>query len=199
MNLKSLTSKVGLLAAIFLLGTTAFAQQTKTVDFGVTSVKLSSTFTGALTSLGVTAGTVAPTRIIDGSATFPVTGGAIDLDTAAGNILHSGGLTLEAGGTEVRLQSFIIDTTGASPVITGLVVVNNKLVGRLTLFDLQLPAGFTLPLKPEGGVILQLRGVGVTLDAQAAAALNSVYSVTAFQGGLDIGTANVFAVVTTSK
>lgn len=152
-----------------------------------------------MTSLGVTAGTVAPTRILDGSATFPVTGGAIDLDTAAGNTLHSGGLTLEAGGTEVRLQSFIIDTTGASPVITGLVVVNNKLVGRLTLFDLQLPAGFTLPLKPERGIFLRLEGVGVTLEAQAAAALNSVYSVTAFQGGLDIGTASVFATVTTSK
>lgn len=34
MNLKSHISKVGLLAAVFLLGTTAFAQQTKTVDWG---------------------------------------------------------------------------------------------------------------------------------------------------------------------
>jgi len=62
-----------------------------------------------------------------------------------------------------------------------------------------LPAGLTLPLNPERGFFLRLEGVGVTLDAQAAAALNSVYSVTAFQGGLDIGTASVFATVTTSK
>jgi hypothetical protein len=199
MNLKSLTTKAALLTAVLLLGTTAFAQQTKTVDWGLTTVKLSSTFTDALTELSVTPGTVQPTRLINGTVSFPVTGGAIDLDTAAGNILHSGGLTLTAGGIEVRLQSFIIDTTGKSPVITGLVIVSNKLVGRLPLFDLALPSGLTLPLKTEGGIILPLKGVGVTLDAGAAAALNNVYSVSAFAGGLDIGTADVVAIVTSQK
>jgi len=170
----------------------AAAQNTKTLGSGVTGVQLSSTFTGALSSLGVKAGTVAPTMIYDGQALFPVNGGALDLDTASGNILHSGGLTLTAGGIETRLQSFIIDTTGTQPVITGLVVVNGKLVGRLSLFNLGLPSGFTLPIKDDGGVIV-LKGVGVTLTAQAAGALNSVYSVSAFTAGLNLCTAEVVA------
>jgi len=44
-----------------------------------------------------------------------------------------------------------------------------------------------------------LSGVGVTLDPGAAAALNGVYSITAFAGGLDIGTAEVVAIVTSTK
>lgn len=192
--MRTTTAKAGLAIALFLLGTSAFAQQTKTVDSGLTTVQLSSTFVNALTSLKVTPGTVSPTRIYNGTADFPITGGAIDLDTAEGNILHSGGLTLTAGGITVKLQSFIIDTTGSSPVITGLVSAQGKLVGRIPLFDLAVPSGIT-PLKPQYGFVLNLDGIPVTLDAQAATALNTVYDVTAFKGGLSIGTANVSAVL----
>lgn len=195
MNRKLLVKRAGLSALLCLMSVAAFAQKTKTVGFGQTTVKLSSTFTSALKSLDVTLGVVAPTGVYDGAALFPITGGAIDLDTALGNIVHSGGLTLEAGGTQVRLQNFIIDTTGSAPVITGLVVIDNQLVGRVPLFDLALPSGVKLPLGLEAGFILQLNGVGVTLSADAAAALNKVYSVSAFAAGLDIGTADVFAIV----
>jgi hypothetical protein len=100
-------------------------------------------------------------------------------------------LTLKGGNTQVRLGSFIIDTT-ARPVITGLVIVNNKLAGRLPLFDLTLPAGFSLPLRLDEHRLI-LKGVGLTLDAQAAGALNAVFQVNAFAAGLPIGTAKVTA------
>lgn len=187
-------TRVGILAMLCLTASMAFAQKTRTINYGLTTVRLSDTFTFAIKSLDVTAGTIEPTRIRDGVVGFPVVSGAIDLDTAAGNILHSGGLTLTAGETQVKLQSFIIDTTGSSPAITGLVVVNGKLLGRLALFDLALPSGFSLPLDADHGV-LQLKGVGVTLDAGAATALNGVFSVNAFAGGLNIGTADVFAIL----
>jgi len=167
------------------------AQQTKTLFAGRTSVRLSSTFTTALTDLGVSVGRVFPTEVENGAVGFPVTGGAIDLETASGNILHSGGLTLKAGDTKVALQSFIIDTT-AKPVITGLVVVNGKLLGRVPLFDLTLPAGFSLPLHLKENRLV-LKGVGVTLDAQAAGALDAVFHVNAFTAGFPIGTAQVVA------
>jgi hypothetical protein len=179
-------------ALVTVLSPLSQAQKTKTIDRGRTTVALSSGFVSALGSLGVTPGTVGPTRLYSGTVDFPVTGGAIDLDTAAGQILHSGGLTLTAGSTEVVLQSFIIDTTGAAPVITGLVSVDGKLLGRLPLFDLALPSGLTLPLKPADGLII-LKGVGVTLDSTAAGALNSVFNVSAFKGGFGIGTAKVIA------
>jgi hypothetical protein len=196
--MKTKTAKAGLAIALFLLGTSAFAQQIKTVDSGLTTVQLSSTFVGALTSLSVTPGTVSPTRIYNGTADFPIVGGAIDLETAEGNILHSGGLTLTAGGIKVTLQSFIIDTTGSAPVITGLVSAQGKLVGRLPLFDLAVPSGIT-PLKPQYGFVLNLKGIPVTLDPAAAAALNTVYDVSAFAGGLSIGTANVNAFLDRGK
>jgi hypothetical protein len=180
--------------AALVTSTTSFAQKTETVNFGITTVKLSSTFTNALADLKVTPGTVAPTNLRNGVVDFPITGGAIDLDTAEGNILHSGGLTLEANGIQVRLQSFIIDTTGSTPVITGLVVARNKLVGRLPLFDLAVPSGIT-PLHPRYGVVLELTGIPVSLDPTAASALNTVYSIHAFAGGLSIGTASVDAIL----
>jgi hypothetical protein len=163
------------------------AQDTATIYGGRTTVTLASGFVSALGSLGVTPGTVGPTELQNGRVNFPVIGGAIDLDTAVGQIVHSGGLTLTAGQTQVTLQSFIIDTTGV-PVITGLVSVNGKLLGRLPLFDLALPSGITFPLKPHDGRLI-LNGVGVTLDSTAAGALNSVFHVSAFQGGFGIGTA----------
>ncbi|MGD1106058.1 MAG: hypothetical protein ABR865_03375 [Terracidiphilus sp.] len=189
-----LTSRLSIAAPIVALAmlvsaNNAFAQKTETIEGGRTTVALASGFVSALGSLDVTPGTVGPTRLYNGTVNFPVTGGAIDLDTAASQILHSGGLTLTAGQTTVTLQSFIIDTTG-TPVITGLVSVDGKLLGRLPLFDLALPSGITLPLKPHDGQII-LKGVGVTLDSTAAGALNSVFHVSAFTGGFGIGTAKV--------
>lgn len=188
MHGKSLKVKFAVLVALAVAGSIAFAQQTKTLNDGVTSVSLSSTFVDALNSLSVTPGTVAPTELEHGRASFPVIGGALDLATAKGNILHSGGLTLNEGDTHVALQSFIIDTT-ATPVITGLVSVDGMLVGRIPLFDITLPAGFSVPLNPEGWV-LTLKGVGLTLDPAAATALSGVFKTTV-PSGLSIGTANV--------
>lgn len=204
MNLKRITLSIGLLIASCSLALPAFAQKTKTVEAGLTSVKLSDTFTDALASLSVNAGTVSPTRLCDGTASFPITGGAIDLETAAGNIIHSGGLTLEAGDTEVRLQSFIIDTTSTTPgapVLTGIVVVNNKLIGRLPLFNVVLPSDFSLPLHAEGGFVLQLKDVGLTLTSTAAAALNSVFGLKpgTIPASLPIGSASVFAFVKAAR
>jgi hypothetical protein len=195
MNLKSLLQKTAVIAAFCVAGTAALAQQTETIDSGVTAVKLSSEFTGALSTLKVAVGTVPGTHVADGYASFPIIGGAIDLQTASGNILHSGGLTLTAGSTEVRLQSFTIDTTGSTPVITGLVVANNKLVGRVTLFDLAFPAGFSTPIKADDLFQLVLLNVNVTLSSEAATALNGVFQVSAFKEGLPIGVARVYGIL----
>ena len=174
--------------AMLVSANSASAQKTETIEGGRTTVALASGFVSALGSLDVTPGTVGPTRLYNGVVNFPVTGGAIDLDTAVSQILHAGGLTLTAGQTKVTLQSFVIDTTSA-PVITGLVSVDGKLLGRLPLFDLALPSGIT-PLKPYDGQIV-LKGVGVSLDSTAAGALNNVFHVSAFKGGFGIGTAKV--------
>ncbi len=179
--------------ALTLVSASAFAQTVATVS-GQTSVALSSTFLNALKSLGVTPGVLNPTTISSKAvATFPITGGALDAKSAAGQITHSGGLTLTAGKTEVAIENFIIDTTGSTPVLTGIASVNGSVAGALPLFDLALPKG--LKIKVVDGIFVNLPGVGVTLSSDAAATLNKVFGVSAFQAGLDIGTATVQTIV----
>jgi hypothetical protein len=181
---------VGILLSI----STARAQKTHTVEAGRTTVTLADSFVSALKSLDVTPGTVSPTELKDGRVNFPITAGAIDLETGRGQLLHSGGLTLTAGKTEVKLQSFIIDSTGGEPVITGLVVEDGKLVGRVPLFKIHYPDGISLPLKPDHGV-LKNDDLGLSLTSTAACALNAAFHVTALSAGFDIGTADVAAIL----
>jgi hypothetical protein len=192
MLVTSFFKKATFAATIALAATSVYAQQTKTLGFGQTNVSLASSFVSDLQSKGVTPGVVGPTRLQNGVVNFPVTGGAIDLDSADGQIIHSGGLTLSFSGITLRLQSFIIDTTNGAPVLTGLVDLNGKMLGRLPLFQLQLPSGVVFPLTAENG-LLKLKGVNVTLTSTAAGALNSVFGVSVFNENYEIGTANVYA------
>lgn len=173
------------------------AQNSRIFQFGTTNVNLSSGFLDALQTLNVTPGVIAPTELSGTRVNFPIIGGAIDLDTALGNIEHSGGLTLTAGKTVLGIQNFTIDTTGKTPVITGLAVLNGAVVGRITLFDLVLPSNFKKPIPLYYGCVLYLSGVTVNLDAGAATTLNQIFDTTAFKGGINIGTATVEAL--TSK
>jgi hypothetical protein len=178
-------------ASSLTLATAAFAAPTLPLGYGDTSVKLDPIFVGALTSLNVTPSPIGSSRIKDGVAFFPVSDGDFDFATAKGEISHRGGLALTAGSTVVELADFLIDTSGAAAVLTGKVIVNDSFVGRIPLFDLTLPA-LTLPLAaPRGWGQLKVPGVKVTLNAGAAAALNSVFNVTAFAGGIPIGEATV--------
>lgn len=197
MNLKSLASSIGVACALLVASTAGFAQKTTTIYNGVTTVQLSNPFLDTLSSNKVTPGTVFPTQLFNGTVDFPITGGAVDLATYAGNILHSGGLTLSAGGTVVTLQSFIIDTTpllsGGTPVISGLVSENGTLAGRLPLFNVSLTSD---PVLGKDGSV-KLTGVNLTLTATAAGALSGAFfggstAVTKELTDLPIGTASVY-------
>ena len=188
-----LPSPVRMLAALVILCVGAFAQSPNVVT-GTTYVTFSKSFVTAAQSLGLSLGTVSPTEVVQGTAGFPITGGALEIDNAKGEILHNGGLTIRAGSTTVRLQDYVIDTTGASPVITGLVVVDGKVLGRVPLFNVLLPANFTLPLRPKNG-ILDVKYPKLTLTSTAATALNQVFGTTAFKSGFYIGFARIIALV----
>ena len=171
----------------------AQAQQSVRTNAGTTAVKLSQTLTGALRSLDVQLETVPPviSRLRLGFVEFPIVAGVLDLATAKGQIVHTGGLELEAGSTVVTLSDFIIDTSNpARSRLTGIVTADGSYVGRITLFDLGLPA-VSLPLQPFANFVLYLPGVNVTLDSEAAAALNQVFKLNAFAAGLPVGTATV--------
>jgi hypothetical protein len=193
MSVKKIVAPLAMMIAFALAGGSAMAQNTKIPQFGTTEVKLSSEFLQALETLDVTPGVIVPSQLSNGWVSFPIIGGAIDLDTAKGNIEHSGGLTLAAGKTHLGIQNFTIDTTGKTPVITGLAVLNGAVVGRITLFDLSLSSNFKLPIPEYFGSVLYLSRIAVTLDSGAAATLNQVFGTDAFKGGINIGTAKVEA------
>lgn len=184
---------VAALALVALFTNAALAAPTVLIAEGRTSVTLSGDFIGALSALQVSAGAVGAGSLRSGVASFPITGGALDLANAKAEINHSGGLSLSAGTTRVQLLSFNIDTTGTTPVLTGLVTVNGDVVGRLPLFNLTLPT-LTLPLQPAAFGTIFIPGVQVRLSREAAGALNSIFGVTAFTEGFNIGTAAVQAV-----
>lgn len=175
------------LMAVLLAAGPVSAAPTVQLTGGFTSVELSSDFVGALGALGVEASAIGPASLRRGVAAFPIPGGGLDLATAAGDIFHNGGLALRAGATHVQLLNFVIDTQ-AAPVLTGLVVVNGDLVGRIPLFDLSLTQG---PYVRRNYLVVP--GVEATLTGVAADALDDVFGVEDFEEGLLIGEAAVHA------
>ncbi len=192
-RMRGILSTAAAAAALTMYATTAAAAPTLAAGGGRTTVELAPSFLAALTSLRVAPGPIFPGRLEEGAkgvfAAFPITAGAIDAGTIKAEIDHAGGLSLSAGATKVELTDFIIDLTGAKPVLTGLVTVDGSLLTRLPLFDLNLAAS---TVKAQDGRVA-VTDVAVTLDAGAASALNGVFHIAALSGGLAIGTAKVQA------
>ena len=188
----SMNIRIGMLALALTMALSAVANAQPTIRFrfGVTSVKLSDGFVEAVSGLGVHVDNIRPASLRRGKARFPIPGGAIDAANLRGQILHVGGLSLEAGGTRVELSEFIIDTREpGAPVLTGLAAVNGEVVDRIDLFKLVL----TTP--QASGRRLRIRDVQVLLTSTAADTLNAVFGVEAFVEDFEIGIAKVFAII----
>jgi hypothetical protein len=183
-------SRLILASAIFLSTSLPAFADNILLNRGFTTVKLSTELVSALTTLSVTPSGVLPTVISPrGAAIFPISTGVVE-NSGKGEIAHTGGLRLTAGSVKVFLSSFLIDTTGATPVLTGLVTVNDTLVGRAPLFNIVVSStgGFSIRGRRVVG-----KGISLTLTDQAAQALNGSFSVQAFSAGIPIGTAVIRA------
>ena len=101
-----------------------------------------------------------------------------------GKIKHRGGLNLSKDGTTVGVKNFVIDTS--TGVLTAKVVGSRDRIPLLNL-DLTNLQAFVFD---DSAV---LRGVGATLTAEAATALNAAFETDLFTEGLTVGTADVFA------
>lgn len=163
----------------------ASAEPVATVDnlSGVsTAVTLDPAFLEALTTLSVTPGVIGDATLEGAVLTFPITGGNVKVfekgavdPYVQGEIMHDGsGLSLEAGGTKVDLENFVVDP--GKSVLTGKVSANGEEVAPdANLFFLD---GSTLqPLATEGDNAV-LEGTTVKLHPDAAALLRKTYSLT---------------------
>lgn len=183
---------LAIVAMVFMLTLVSQAQSAPTVRLfgGLTSLELSEDLVAALGTLNLTPDVIEPGALREGFARFPISGGGIDQASLAGDIFHVGGLAFtSADGTTVEVFNFVIDTLSEQPVLTGLVAVNDDLVGRIPLFNLSL-ANVQVE-EPRFGLTLQ--GAAVSLTADAANALNAAFGVEAFVEGFNVGVAAVSA------
>ena len=163
-----------------------------------TAVLLDADFGAALTSLGLTAGTVGTATLEEGSLHFPITGGNVDYydpqedfrPYVQGSIEHEGsGFSLTAGDTVVELTNFTIDP-GTSELFGDVSVNGESAATQALLFDLY--GGTLEPLQMDGDNAI-LTGTTVHISSVAAGLLNSTFNTDAVADQLLVGIATITA------
>ncbi|TFC19237.1 hypothetical protein E3O19_03630 [Cryobacterium algoritolerans] len=161
-----------------------------------TAVLLDAGFATALTSLGLTPGTVGTATLVDGSLHFPITGGNVDYYNpkesyrpfVQGSIKHEGsGFSLTAGDTKVELTNFTIDP-GSSKLFGDVSVNGTSAATQVLLFNLY--GGTLKPLQMDGDNAI-LEGTTVHISAEAAGLLNSTFKTEAVADQLLVGIAKI--------
>ncbi len=182
------TFKVKLFKKGLVLGKVVVKTQPESVGIAATSstdLTLDPIAAGALTSLGVAVAPIDPASVLpSGAIAFPITGGRADAATLAGEITHSGGVSLTKGETVVELTDFTINVD-ADPDLTA--VLNGG--PRVSILNLDL-SGLTVDIT---GRNITLGNVSANLTAAAAGALSGAFGAE-IPEGLTLGTATVNAV-----
>jgi hypothetical protein len=151
---------------------------------GVTMLKLAPSTASALKSNGVSVVPASEAKVVPSGIAFPIQGGVINAKTLAGTITHDGGLTFTAGGKQLTIRDFTVNTAKGT-----LTAYADQAAARITVLDLNL----TKAKIAAGAHKLQVSKITATLDGAAAKALNKYYSTTLFSKGLAIGTVRVSA------
>lgn len=155
-----------------------------------TSIVLDAGFVEALTTLGLTPGTVGDATLMDGTLMFPITGGELsykNMDKSyMGSIEHMGsGLSLTAGETMVELTDLRIDPS--TTTVYGTVTANGGApMEDVELFNIDGSDMGGLTKGPSGEWILT--GGKVFLSQDAADLLNKTFGTDALKGGIMDGT-----------
>jgi len=172
---------------------TGQAQSNIAIGAGVTTLRFAPSFESTVATSGLTLGAVGESSVLQGLFLFPVAEGAIDIDSGRGEILHGGGFQLVAQNLDVTFLNLIMDTTGATPFVTGVLVVNNAMTLRIPIFDAQLPP-LTLPLDIRRGTI-DIPATTFTLRPEAVEILNRIIASPTFTSGQPVGTSEMTWIV----
>jgi hypothetical protein len=115
---------------------------------------------------------------------FPVTGGWLNAATLHGTIWHQGGILFidPATGKQIEVSDFVISVHQG--VLTAEVNGNPKV--RVPLLWLSLAHAKI----HAGWHYVQISGIVLRLTGTAASALDTTFSTTLFQPGLELGTAS---------
>jgi hypothetical protein len=175
--------RLALLAALAVLAFAASpASASRDRDYGVTTLALDPAAVSALTGLGVTPAPIAPARATrGGELAFPITNPFRNA-LRTGVIRHSGGISLTAGSTSVKLEDFVIEP------LRGQLTAR---VGTARVPILTLDLSRARPSLKHGS--LRLGPVGGSLTDVAAGALNGAFGLApgTVPAGLKLGDATV--------
>ena len=149
---------------------------------GATTLALDPAAVAALTGLGVTPAPIAPARALpSGELAFPIEN-SLRNALRTGVIRHSGGISLTAGGTTVKLERFVLDPVRR--VLTARVGSARVPILSLDFSDARIRFdGRRLVIGPVGG----------SLPEAAAGALNAALGLApgTVPSGLKLGDATV--------
>ena len=149
---------------------------------GATTVALDAGTLQAIVGLGVTPGIIGPATLEGTTAVFPITGGKVSLDLGGGHVSHSGGISLTAGATVVRLENFDI-RLGETPQLFAAI---NGGSPKVAILDLDLSG----PAVDVSGRTITVGNVPLKLTQGAADALNAAFGTAALSAGLVLGVAS---------
>jgi hypothetical protein len=149
-------------------------------SYGSTTLDVDPGTLGALTSLGVSPGVVPPATLTGARYAFPITN-SLRNALRTGVVRHTGGISLTAGATTVRLTDFAINLPKRQ--LFGL--VNGA--GPVALLDLDYSR---LRIAFRNGRI-EIGPVGTTLTQGAADALNQAFGTSALSDSTVLGDATV--------
>jgi hypothetical protein len=164
-----------------------------------TSVTLDTAFLPTLASLKVTPAPTGKATLTKpgGAATlnFPITGGNVTIYNKGavtpyvqGIVHHAGsGVSFTAGGKTLTVENF--DVNPGTSILNAQVKEMND--ATIPLFKLDGTDLVVTPPSAADGNLAKLDGTKVELTAEAAAAINKYFGVTAFKEGILIGIAHI--------
>jgi hypothetical protein len=182
-SIRSLALVTSVAAMVVAVPTAQAGDGQLKVKGGNTALNVSKGAADALDSLGVAAAPIGPAEARGTRFVFPITGGAVNAETLAGKIRHSGGIRLSAGSKNLALRKFTINVD-AKPDLTAK-------VGGARVSILRLDLGQAKVRKRAHRVVV--KNVIARLTGTAATALNDTFDVDAFTRGLELGRAKVRA------
>jgi hypothetical protein len=183
---------VALVASVTAVVPSVASAQKKTavlkLNDGVSGLAVDSGTAAALQGLGITPLAISGARVDDdGLFAFRVTSGSLlGNQPAKGVIRHNGGLRLLQGasGIKVDLNNFRIND-GDPATLTTQIGSGDRI--RLAVMDFEQAEAAVTKRR------LAFTDVPLALTAEAAAALNTAFSTTAFAEGLSLGTLTTVA------
>ena len=193
--MKSILAKFGVATLAALAPIALHAQQTRPVEYGKTTIALGAVLGQQLQSVGASITYLDGAPITDGMASFTATSGALDLNTAYGEIVHKGGLLVSGQGQTIVAKDFDLDVTSATnATISGIVVLNGQFLGRQPIFMINMTPNVSLPLAPQN-YTLTVNGLSLGLSQLFVGEVNTLAGQNLLTTATQVGTLSTFLVV----